>query len=107
FASRREKRARKSGVRRCMANDAMAVCAAGSMGVGPGVKRRFLRNIQRILRREMNLVYRNGAVLDRMPKALTTKATKSHKRISRLLFPSCTFVPFVVLAFRLASIIPP
>jgi hypothetical protein len=26
-------------------NDAMAVCAAGNSGVGPGVKRRFLCNI--------------------------------------------------------------
>src|SRR6266478_1259770 len=44
-ASTRAYRARKSAVRWCMANEAMAVCAAGSMGVGPGVKRRFLRNI--------------------------------------------------------------
>src|SRR2546430_16481559 len=42
-----------------MANDAMAVCAAGSMGVGPGVKRRFLRSIQRILAVKVTLVYRN------------------------------------------------
>jgi len=37
--------ARKSAVRWCAVKDAMAVCAAGSNGVGPGVKRRFLRSI--------------------------------------------------------------
>ncbi|PYX11522.1 MAG: hypothetical protein DMG85_05180 [Acidobacteria bacterium] len=71
-----------------MANDAMAVCAAGSMGVGPGVKRRFLRNIQRILGIEMNLVYRNRVALraEGRQKPLTTKDTKSHKGFSWLLF---------------------
>src|SRR5713226_3148329 len=44
-ASARVYKARKSAVRWCMANEAMAVCAAGSIGVGPGVKRRFLRSI--------------------------------------------------------------
>src|SRR4029077_14131964 len=44
-ASTRENKARNSAVRWCIAADAMAVWAAGSIGVGPGVKRRFLRNI--------------------------------------------------------------
>src|SRR5437870_4738099 len=90
-----------------MANDAMAVCAAGSMGVGPGAKRRFLRNIQRILGIEMNLVYRNRVALraEGRQKPLTTKDTKSHKRFFVVAFSSCTFVPFVVVAFRRTSII--
>src|SRR5579859_4280056 len=39
----------------------MAVCAAGNSGVGPGVKRRFLCNIGRVLMsRNRLLVYRKG-----------------------------------------------
>jgi uncharacterized protein len=59
----------------------------------------------------MNLVYRNDDVLGRMQNAITitTNDTKSHEGLSKLIFlrvPSCTFVPFVVIALHLASIIP-
>src|SRR2546426_5722970 len=91
-----------------MANDAMAVCAAGSMGVGPGVKRRFLRSIQRILAVKVTLVYRNRVAprTQGEGKKLNHEGHEVTRRLFEVAFPSCTFVPFVVLAFRLASIIP-
>ena len=48
-ASTRWKSVRKSAVRWCAVKEAIAVCAAGSSGVGPGVNRRFLRSIVRSL----------------------------------------------------------
>src|SRR6185312_17144916 len=44
-ARTRVKSARKSAVRWCSENDAIAVCAAGSRGVGPGVNKRFFSSI--------------------------------------------------------------
>src|SRR5580698_3070096 len=50
-----------------MENEDIAVCAAGRMGVGPGVKRRFLRSIPikslRSQKCRSQVVYRNLAVL--------------------------------------------
>src|ERR1700682_3851279 len=86
-----------------MANDAMAVCAAGSMGVGPGVKRRFLRNIQRILGSEMFLVYRNRVALHIEEKASSINHEGHY--VTRRLLRVC--FSYVYLRFLLVSLFSP
>src|SRR5713226_6914607 len=83
-ASTREYRARKSAVRWCMAKEAMAVCAAGSRGVGPGVNRRFLRSITMgPCNRDTPLVYRNTAAPGMRGKACNHKGHEGTRTIAK------------------------
>src|SRR5438309_1928947 len=58
----------------------MAVWAAGSSGVGPGVKRRFLRNMSRVLdERNDHSVYRNWQVQSTRPPTSQRQASSNER----------------------------